>query len=108
MINKALALPKEEMPRAPRPQQQAEGSNAAAELLKVLLRLVAEKEGVAAKVLATSDDIDRIASEGENADVQALHGWRREVFGNAAIRLVRGEIGIKFDQRKIAVFDITE
>ena len=108
IINKALALPKEEMPRAPRPQQQAEGSNAAAELLKVLLRLVAEKEGVAAKVLATSDDIDRIASEGENADVQALHGWRREVFGNAAIRLVRGEIGIKFDQRKIAVFDITE
>ena len=108
IINKALALPKEEMPRAPRPQQQAEGSNAAAELLKVLLRLVAEKEGVAAKVLATSDDIDRIASEGENADVQALHGWRREVFGNVAIRLVRGEIGIKFDQRKIAVFDITE
>jgi len=108
VINKALALPKDEMPRAPRPQQQAEGSNAAAELLKVLLRLVAEKEGVAAKVLATSDDIDRIASEGENADVQALHGWRREVFGNVAIRLVRGEIGIKFDQRKIAVFDITE
>lgn len=108
VINAALSLPKEEMPKAPRHQQQAEGSNAAAELLKVLLRLVAEKEGVAAKVLATSDDIDRIASEGEAADVQALHGWRREVFGEVALRLVRGEIAIKFDRRKIAVFDIAD
>ncbi len=106
IINSALSLPKDEMPKAPKLQQQAEGSNAAAELLKVLLRLVAEKEGVAAKVLATSDDIDRIASEGETAEVQALHGWRREVFGNEAIRLVRGEIGIKFENRKISVFDI--
>lgn len=106
IINSALAIPKDEMPKAPKTQQQAEGSNAAAELLKVLLRLVAEREGVAAKVLATSDDIDRIASEGESADVQALHGWRREVFGNEAIRLVRGEIGIKFEHRKIRVFEI--
>ncbi len=107
VVTRALAMPKDEMPRAPRPPHQAEGSNAAAELLKVLLRIVAEKEGVAAKVLATSDDIDRIASEGEAADVQALHGWRREVFGNEALRLVRGEIGIKFEHRKIALFDIT-
>ena len=93
--------------RLPKYAQPSEGSNAAAELLKVLLRLVAEKEGVAAKVLATSDDIDKIASEGENADVAALHGWRREVFGEEALRLVRGEIAIKFERRKIAVFEVT-
>ncbi len=57
------------MPRLPRQPQQAEGSSAAAELLKVLLRLVAEREGVAAKVLASGDDIDRIAADGEAADV---------------------------------------
>ena len=108
VVNAALGMPKDQMPKAPKLAQQAEGSNAAAELLKVLLRIVAEKEGVAAKVLATSDDIDRIASDGENADVRALHGWRREVFGNEALRLVNGEIGIKFENRKIAVFDITD
>ena len=81
------------------------GSSAAAELLKVLLRLVAEKEGVAAKVLASSDDIDRLASEGETADVPALHGWRREVFGERALQLVRGEIALKFERRKITVFE---
>lgn len=105
-VNTALALPKEEMPKLPKSFQPPEGSSAAAELLKVLLRIVAEKEGVASKVLASSDDIDRIAAEGEEADVPALQGWRRAVFGEAALKLVRGEIGIKFDKRKIAVFDL--
>ena len=105
-VNTALAIPREQMPRLPKAPQQAEGSSAAAELLKVLLRLVAEKEGVAAKVLASSDDIDRLAAEGETADVPALAGWRREVFGEQALRLVRGEIAIKFERRKIAVFDV--
>ena len=107
VVNAALALP--EGPDAAPAEAAAaapEGSSAAAELLKVLLRLVAEKEGVAAKVLASGDDIDRIAAEGEDADVPALHGWRREVFGELALRLVRGEIALKFERRKIAVFDI--
>jgi ribonuclease D len=107
-INAALSLPKDQMPRLPKAPQQAEGSSAAAELLKVLLRMVADKEGVAAKVLASSDDIDRIAAEGEVADVPALHGWRRAVFGEQALRLVRGEIAIKFERRRIAVFEIME
>jgi len=105
-VNVALDIPKEELPKLPKTPQSQEGSSAATELLKVLLRLVAEKEGVAAKVLASGDDIDRLASEGENADVPALHGWRREVFGDVALRLVRGEIGLKFEKRRIKVFDI--
>ncbi len=105
-VNAAFDLPRDELPKVPRPSQGSEGSNAAAELLKVLLRQVAEQEGVAAKVLASSDDIDRIASDGENADVPALHGWRREVFGEAALRLVRGETALRFSGRRIVSFAI--
>jgi ribonuclease D len=104
----ALAIPKEDLPRPLRHTQPSDGANAAAELLKVLLKLVAEQEGVAPKVLASSDDIDRIASNGEEADVAALHGWRREVFGEKALQLVRGEIAIKFEDRRIAVFDLPQ
>ena len=104
VVNAAMDLPKEQMPRLPKQQPNQEGSSAAAELLKVLLRLVAEREGVAAKVLASSDEIDRIAAEGENADVPALHGWRREVFGEEALKLVRGELALRFEKRKIRVF----
>ena len=106
VVNAALDLPPEAMPKLPRLPQPAEGSSAAAELLRVLLRLVAEREGVAPKVLASSDDLDRIAAEGEAAGVPALSGWRRQVFGDQALRLVRGEIAIRFERRKIAVFEV--
>jgi ribonuclease D len=105
-VNRALATPKEGLPKVPRNAQSPEGTSAAAELLKVLLRQIAEKEGVAAKVLASGDDIDRLAAEGEAAEVPALNGWRREVFGDAALRLIRGEVGLKFTNRRIEVFDL--
>lgn len=105
-VNAALAIPKDRLPKLPKSHQPPEGTGAAAELLKVLLRIIAEREGVAPKVLASSDDVDRIAAEGEKADVPALHGWRRAVFGEAALRLIRGEIGIKFEKRRIALFDL--
>ncbi len=105
-VNGALSIPKEMMPKLPKQFQPPEGSSAASELLKVLLRLIAEKEGVATKVLASSDDLDQIAAQGEAADVPALHGWRRAVFGDHALRLVRGDIAIKFDNRRISVFDV--
>jgi len=103
-VAKAMALPKEELPRLPRPPQAPEGAAAAAELLKVFLKLVADRQGVAAKMLASSDDIDRIAADGEDADVPAMSGWRREVFGDEALKLVRGELALRFNRRKIEIF----
>jgi ribonuclease D len=104
-VNAALDVPREEMPKPPKPPQSPEGSSAAAELLKVLLKMTAEKEGVASKVLASGDDLDRIAADGDKADVAALHGWRRAVFGEQALRLVRGELGLRFENRKVALFE---
>ena len=104
-INTVLALPRDSLPKVEKPVQNPEGSSAAAELLKVFLRMVAEQQGVAAKVLASSDDIDRIAADGEKANVPAMHGWRREVFGEKAVRLVRGEIALKFQNRRIVAIE---
>ncbi|MDF1600410.1 ribonuclease D [Mesorhizobium sp. YIM 152430] len=106
IVNQALDLPKEQLPKMPKQVHQPEGSGAAVELLKVLLKLIAEKEGVAPKVLASGDDLEKIAGEGENATVPALSGWRREVFGERALQLVRGEVGLKFEKRRIVEFDI--
>ena len=71
-VGEALAIPRGELPRLPRQNHAPEGAAAASELLKVLLKLISEKEGVAAKIIANSDDLDRIAAEGEGADVAAL------------------------------------
>ncbi len=65
-----------------------------------------EEHGVAAKIVASSDDIDKIAAEGDNANVPALHGWRREVFGQKALDLIDGKIGIKFENRRIRAVEL--
>ncbi|MBP0573267.1 EamA family transporter, partial [Mycobacterium tuberculosis] len=81
VIRDVLAWPKDRLPQLPRHKPAAEGSGAAVDLMKVLLKLVAEREGVASKVLATVDDLEAIAAD-DAADVPALAGWRR---GRAAV-----------------------
>jgi len=88
------ALPKIDRPRP------AQNTSAITELLKVLLRMSAEKHGVAAKVLATVDDLERIAAD-DDADVPALHGWRRELFGNAALELKHGRLSLTIEKGKV-------
>ena len=105
-VNAALAIPKNEMPRLPKQQQSPEGAAAASELLKVLLKLIAEKQGVAAKIIANSDDLERIAAEGDNADVEALKGWRRELFGETALKLIKGDVALRFVDRKIEAVEL--
>ncbi|MCZ7853209.1 ribonuclease D [Agrobacterium salinitolerans] len=105
-VNAALALPKEEMPKAPRHSHAPEGSGAAVELLKVLLKLTADKHGVAAKVIANSDDLDKIAAEGEKATVAALTGWRRQLFGDVALKLINGEVALRFAGKKVEAVEV--
>ena len=105
-VNEALDLPKTDLPRLPRTTQSPEGAGAASELLKVLLKLTAEKQGVAAKVIASSDDLDKIAAEGDKADVGALKGWRRELFGETALKLIRGDVALRFVDRKIEAVEL--
>ncbi|MGX5666402.1 ribonuclease D [Rhizobium daejeonense] len=100
-VNAALALPKSDMPHVHRHNHAPEGAQAAVELLKVLLRLTSEKHGVASKVIANSDDLEKIAAEGEKADVPALQGWRRELFGDLALKLISGGVGLRFVDKRV-------
>jgi len=105
-VNAALAIPKTDLPKIPRPPNAPEGTGAAVEMLKVLLKLISEQHGVAAKVIATGDDLDLIAAKGEDADVTALHGWRRDLFGLPALRLIRGEIALRFVNRRVDLVEV--
>ncbi|THF52392.1 ribonuclease D [Allorhizobium terrae] len=106
-VNAALAIPKADWPQLQRQNHMPEGSASAVELLKVLLRLTCEKHGVAAKMIANTDDLEKIAVDGENADVQALQGWRRDLFGNAALKLINGGMALRFVGKKIEAFDFS-
>jgi ribonuclease D len=90
---KSLPLPS----RAPA----AVNGGAVVELLKVLLRMVSERHHVAAKVIATVDDLERIAAS-DKAEVPALKGWRRELFGEKALALKHGKLALAIEKGKVA------
>jgi ribonuclease D len=106
IVREALETPKDAMPRLPRQKQAPEGAQASIELLRVLLKLTVEKENVAAKIIANSDDLEAIAVDGEAADVPALQGWRRELFGERALKLIRGELALRFANKKVEAVEL--
>jgi ribonuclease D len=80
-------------------------SGAIVELLKVLLKARAEDAGVASKLIATVSDLEKIAGD-DFADTPALHGWRREAFGEDALRLKRGELALVLDGARVRVVEV--
>jgi len=98
-VKRGLDRDQKTLPRLDRFRPAANGA-AIVELLKVLLRMTSERYGVAAKVIATVDDLDRIAAD-DKADVPAMKGWRRELFGEKALALKHGRLALAIDKGKV-------
>jgi len=86
-------------------QPAAQAPGAVVELLKVLLKARAEDADVASKLIATVSDLEKIASD-DDADTPALQGWRREAFGEDALRLKRGELALVLDGARVRVVEV--
>ena len=99
-VQRGLARDPKTLPHPLRMQPPANGA-AVVELLKVLLRMISERHHVAAKVIATVDDLERIAAD-DAAEVPALSGWRRELFGDKALALKHGDLALAIDRGKVA------
>jgi ribonuclease D len=102
-VRRGVARDPKTLPRLERPKPAGNGQ-ATVELLKVLLRMTAERHGVAAKVIATVDDLERIADDDE-ADVPALHGWRRDLFGEKALALKQGRLLLAIRQGRVVALE---
>ncbi|HQS09881.1 MAG: ribonuclease D [Rhizobiales bacterium 24-66-13] len=105
-VRKGLARDPKTLPRIERDKPLPNGASATVELLKVLLRMTAEQHAVAAKVIATTDDLERIAVSDE-ADVPAMSGWRRELFGNRALALKAGQLALAVDRGRVVAVERT-
>jgi len=102
-VKRGLERDHKTLPRLERFRPAVNGA-ATVELLKVLLRMTAERHSVAAKVIATVDDLDRIAADDE-ADVPAMKGWRRELFGEKALALKHGRLALAIDRGKVVTVE---
>ncbi|MCJ2085706.1 ribonuclease D [Methylobacterium sp. E-005] len=88
--------------RMPERLRRSGGNGAIVELLKVLLKAVCEAEGVAPKIIATVDDLEAIADD-DGAEVPALEGWRRMLFGDKALALKQGRLALSVEAGRIVV-----
>ncbi|NBQ26859.1 MAG: ribonuclease D [Rhodobacteraceae bacterium] len=99
-----MSLAQEDLPKVAPDVDQKAVNQALADLLRVLLKAKTENSGVAAKLIASTSDLDALAS-GER-DIAPLRGWRYEVFGQDALRLCNGEIGLVAKGKSVKTFDI--
>ena len=103
-VERGLARDPKTVP-VPDRSRRSGATGAVVDLLKVLLKAVAEQEGVAPKIIATVEDLEAIA-ENDDAEVTALHGWRRQLFGDKALALKAGRLGLAMDRGRVTVRDL--
>jgi ribonuclease D len=103
-IETAKALPDSTAPAAAARPARARPSPALVALLRVLLAAKSEEHDVAPRLLANGEELDRLATE-DAPDVPALHGWRREVFGEAALNLKQGRLALGVDGRRVKLIE---
>lgn len=106
-LKAAKALPESELPEAPREHRGGPPpSPALVALLKVLLAAKSEEHHVAPRLLAGAEELERLAGAaagGAAPDLPVLHGWRREVFGEAALALKAGRLALGVDGRRVTL-----
>jgi ribonuclease D len=100
MVNRTLDAPRETWPKAERKEPFPKNAQGTLEMLKMLLRINCAEADVAAKLVADSDDLERLAVE-DKPDIHAMQGWRFEVFGKDALAMKAGEIGLSLNKGRI-------
>lgn len=98
-IKKGLATPKEQCPYIPRKDRFPADKQPALEIVKMLLRVQAARNGVAAKLIATGDDLEALVLG--KTDIPVLKGWRHDVFGESAQALLSGRLSMKLKDGEV-------
>ncbi|WP_445376644.1 ribonuclease D [Niveispirillum fermenti] len=106
-IKTAQAIPDSALPRPEPRVEPAPGIAPIVELLRVLLKMVCDDNDVASRLVANAADLEAIAGD-DDADVPALRGWRRDVFGEAALRLKHGKLALAIAGKKVKMVDLAK
>jgi len=107
MLKEVEGLGKTDLPKLPDRYRGPSPKGAVGDLIRVLLKAVSEEHGVASRIIATSDEIDSLVLDDE-ADVPALKGWRRKLFGDKALAIKHGKIGLAAGKGGVIEIDILD
>jgi len=105
IVEQVKKLDKDDLPKVKRKPAGPSPKGPIGDLLRVLLKAVSENAGVAPRIIASSDDIDAIVLDSD-ADVAALKGWRREVFGEKALQIKEGKLALGATKSSIVPIEV--
>ena len=103
-VKAGVDCPADKMPKPDTSRDKLQVNPALADLLRVLLKAKTEHAGVASRLIAPAADLDAIAAG--LRDVPALQGWRKEVFGNDALRLCNGEVALAAKGKNVKIIEL--
>ena len=106
-LNAAIANANDYAPKLPKVQHMPPNLGPTIEMLKTLLRLRTEYIDIAPRMVANNADIEKLAAFGAKADIVALKGWRKEIFGEDALKMLDGKIGLRLEGREVVAKDIS-
>ncbi|MFO1153117.1 MAG: ribonuclease D [Rhodospirillales bacterium] len=104
-VERGLAVPMAELPAGDEKRLLPRGVAPVVDLLKVLLKMKCDDADVAHRLVASTEDLEAIAVDGAGADVPALTGWRRHLFGEDALKLRSGAVAIVVEGRKLVLVE---
>jgi ribonuclease D len=101
-IKEGLKKSRDDAPKLKKRKPLSDAAAQGAALLRVLLKSRAENAGVAQRIIANTEELERLAEDGVESGVAALSGWRRDLFGEAALELLAGRLFIGFEDGKVS------
>jgi len=101
-VQHGLAVPDEELPSIARKRRPAGDVDAAVDLMIAVVRLRARERGVAMPLLASRDDLERLAA-GERDGHALLSGWRADMVGTELVELLEGRIELRLEDGELVV-----
>lgn len=107
VLKDAADIPADRMPELPTARGHERPPAAVSELLRVLLKHVCDEAEVAPRLIATSDDLDRLAT-GNHDGLACLQGWRGELFGTQALELMAGRLALSLSDASLKISDVRD
>ncbi len=104
-IEAGQKVPEADLPQTVKKKEIPKGIGPVVDLMRVLLKLKCEESGVAQKLVASAADIEQIAAFGKDANIAALEGWRLDLFGDDALRIRSGELGLAIRGDKLVLLE---
>jgi len=105
LIKEVLELPPENLPAIAPRRPPAQNTDPVMELLKVLLKMICKYENVAPKLIASIDDLEKLA-ERDDADIPALAGWRYDLFGKQALAVKHGKMAFAIKDGEVILLAV--